>query len=455
MTTVLISALAFVVAIGILVAVHEYGHYIVARLCGVKVIRYSIGFGKPLLTWRGKDPDQTEYCLSAIPLGGYVKLLDEREGNVDPAELDRSFTRKPVASRVAILAAGPLMNFAFAILAYWVMFVIGVPGVQPIIGEVAENSIAASAGVESGDRIVRIGDNEVATWDGAILFILDEMLADEPIAIQLSDDSGRSRQVQLDITGRISELTEPGKLFDVLGLKPWLPVIPALVSEVTPGGPAEQAGVLAGDLIVAADGVVITSWPEWVNYVRARPEQSIEMQLERSGTMMTLVAVAGSVEDAGKTIGRIGMATEPPAGLAEKFSANQRYGIVDSFNVSVARVWSMSSLTVKMIGRMFTGDVSVKNISGPINIAEYAGYSARIGFAPFLNFLAIVSISLGILNLLPVPILDGGQIVYQLAEAVKGGPLSERVQLIGQQIGIALLLLVMSLAFYNDLSRFF
>ena len=455
METILISIAAFVLAIGILVAVHEYGHYIVARWCDVKVLRYSIGFGKPLLTWYGKDADRTEYCLSAIPLGGYVKLLDEREGNVPEDELPRSFTHKPVASRVAILAAGPLMNFAFAIFAYWLMFVIGVPGAQPIVGEVTESSIAARAGIASGDRIVTVGGQRVATWDGAILFILDEMLSDQTIPLQVSGADGALREVQLDIEGRIGELTEPGKLFDVLGMKPWAPVIPARVSAVTPGGPADLAGVLAGDLVVAADGEAIVSWPQWVRYVRARPDQAIAMQLERDGSLMTIVATAGIAEEDGEQFGRLGMATEPPADLAKKYMANQRYGFGSSLAEAVGRTWSMSELTVRMIGRMFTGDVSVKNISGPINIAEYAGYSARIGFAPFLNFLAIVSISLGILNLLPVPVLDGGQIVYQFAEAVKGSPLSERAQLIGQQIGIAMLIMVMSLAFYNDLSRFF
>jgi regulator of sigma E protease len=455
METILISIAAFILAIGILVAVHEYGHYIVARGCGVKVLRYSIGFGKPLFTWYGKGADRTEYCISALPLGGYVKLLDEREGNVPEAELPRSFTHQPVASRVAILAAGPLMNFAFAIFAYWLMFVVGVPGAQPIVGEVAESSIAARAGVVSGDRIVAVGGKQVATWDGAILFILDEMLADQTIPLEVSDPDGRVRELQLDIKGRISELTEPGKLFDVLGLEPWRPVVPARVSEVTPGGPADLAGVLAGDLVVAADGEAISSWPQWVSYVRARPGQAIAMQLERAGSVVTIVATAGFAEEDGQQFGRLGMATKPPADLAGKYMANQRYGFAASLPEAVARTWSMSALTVRMIGRMFTGDVSVKNISGPINIAEYAGYSARIGFAPFLNFLAIVSISLGILNLLPVPVLDGGQIVYQVVEAIKGSPLSERAQLVGQQIGIAMLIMVMSLAFYNDLSRFF
>jgi len=455
METILISIGAFILAIGILVAVHEYGHYIVARWCDVKVLRYSIGFGKPLLTWYGRDADRTEYCISAIPLGGYVKLLDEREGNVPESELPRSFTHKSVAARVAILAAGPLMNFAFAIFAYWLMFVIGVPGAQPIIGEVTENSIASRAGVLGGDRIITVGGQQVATWDGAILFILDEMLSDQTIALQVSDGEGDAREIQLDIQGRIGELTEPGKLFDVLGMKPWVPIIPARVSEVTPGGPAELAGVQAGDLVVGADGEAIDSWTQWVTYVRARPGQVIAMELERDGRLVTIVASAGVAEEGGEQFGRLGMATEPPADLARKYLANQRYGFAASLTESVSRTWSMSELTVRMIGRMFTGDVSVKNISGPINIAEYAGYSARIGFAPFLNFLAIVSISLGILNLLPVPVLDGGQIVYQIAEAIKGSPLSERVQIIGQQIGIAMLIMVMSLAFYNDLSRFF
>jgi len=454
MNIVVISILAFLVAIGILVAVHEWGHYIVARMCGVKVLRYSIGFGKPL--WlRRSGPDQTEYCISALPLGGYVKLLDEREGNVAPEEVHRSFTHQSVAKRIAILVAGPAANFLFAIVAYWVMFVIGVPGAQPIVGEVTSDSIAAQGGLRSGDKILQVGEREVATWEGAILYLLDEVLAESVIPLRVENEAQQQRLVELNVTDRLTELTEPGQLFTVLGLQPWRPVIPAVVSAVTPDSPADAAGVNRGDVVVAAEGEAIAGWTEWVMWVRERPGQLVNFTVERDGKKFELSAVIGEAEESGETVGRIGMSTEPPEGLADRFRAEQRYGVFESVSASIERTWSMSVLTVKMIGRMVIGDVSVKNISGPINIAEYAGYSAQIGFTPFLSFLAIVSISLGILNLFPIPVLDGGQVVYQLAEAVKGAPLSERAQIIGQQIGIAFLVLVMSFAFYNDLSRFF
>jgi len=450
----LTSVLAFLVAIGVLVAVHEYGHYIVARWCGVKVLRYSIGFGKPI--WMRKSgPDQTEYCISAIPLGGYVKLLDEREGNVAPEEIDRAFTRKPVWARIAILFAGPGANFIFAVVAYWLMFVVGVPGAQPIIGDVEPNSIAARAGIQSEDKILRVGDNDVGTWEGAILYLLEEVLDESVVALEVETVDGETRTALLDVEGRLSELTEPGQLFPVLGMAPWKPVIPATVSEVTPGGAAEAAGVLAGDTVVSAEGEVVEDWPQWVMWVRERPGETVTFVVERDGEQLTMTATIGETETEGERIGLIGMATEPPEGLAERYSALQRYGVVESVMPAVERTWDMAELTVRMLGRMVIGDVSVKNISGPINIAEYAGYSASIGFAPFLSFLAIVSVSLGILNLMPVPVLDGGQIVYQVAEAIKGSPLSERAQIIGQQIGIAFLVLIMSFAFYNDLSRFF
>jgi regulator of sigma E protease len=451
---VIISVLAFLLAIGILVAVHEYGHYIVARWVGIRVLRFSIGFGKPLLLRRwGKD--QTEYCLSAIPLGGYVKLLDEREEEVDPSEVHRAFNRQPILARIAVLAAGPGMNFVFAVFAYWLMFVIGIPGAQPIIGDVVESSIAADAGFRPQDRISRVEGREVATWEGAILSMLDEMLEDGQIAVEVVDESGGVRQLNLNVGSRVNELTEPGKLFSGLGFSPWAPVIPAVLDSVTADGAAKQAGLQAGDELTAADGVEIEDWPYWVNYVRERPNVTVRVQLLRAGEQMELDITIGSVVEKGLTIGRIGAIAVVPEGLLERYSADQRYGWAESVPAALERTWSMAALTVRMVGSMVVGDVSVKNISGPINIAEYAGYSVRVGLAPFLNFLAIVSISLGILNFLPIPVLDGGQIVFQTAEAIKGGPLPERIQLIGQQIGILFLVLIMSFAFYNDLSRFF
>jgi regulator of sigma E protease len=440
----LIPAAAFLVAIGILVAVHEYGHFIAARLLGVKVLRYSIGFGRPL--WlRRAGPDRTEYCVSAVPFGGYVKLLDERDCPVALAEQHRAFNRQPIPARIAILAAGPLLNFLFAIVAYWAMFMIGVPGVRPLIGDIAPDSIAARAGLRGGDQIVSVGGRPTATWEGAIVAILDEMLDSGRIALIVRGQNGPDRAATLDTTGHASSLTEPGQLFIGLGIQPWTP--PAVLGTITPGGTAERAGLKPGDRIVSADGETIGSWPEWVRFVRQRPGKTIEVFLERGGGRLRVALDVERAETPEGVIGRIGAGAQLPEEVYE------RYPVVTAMGESLHRTWEMASLTVRMVARMITGDVSVRNISGPINIAQYAGYSASVGIAAFLSFLAVVSISLGILNLLPVPMLDGGQIAYQVAEAAKGSPLSERAQLIGQQVGIFLLLMLMSFAFYNDISR--
>ena len=454
MSTVLISIFAFVLAIGILVAVHEYGHYLIARLIGVKVLRFSIGFGRAIWLRRwGKD--QTEYCVSAVPLGGYVKLLDEREGNVDSADLPRAFNQQPIPKRIAILVAGPLMNFVFAVFAYWAMFVIGVPGAQPIIGEVTEASIAANAGLGEGNRIVRVGEHLVVTWEGAILAILDSMLAEGAIPMQVIDQGGDRRNIWLDVEGKVAELTEPGKLFSGLGITPWAPPWSPLVTDVQAGSPAQSAGFLHGDLILRMDGEPVENGADWVRLVHGKPDQTVQIVVERGRVELQLTARLGSKLVDGKSQGWIGTTTTVPPGVLDKYRAEQRYSVSESIGVALKRTWSMASLTIRMVGRMITGEVSVKNISGPINIAQYAGYSASGGLTSFLSFLAIFSISLGILNLLPIPMLDGGQVVYQLLEAFKGSPLSERAQLIGQQIGIVILVLLMSFAFYNDLARIF
>lgn len=452
MSQILTSLLAFVVAIGLLVAIHEYGHYIVARLCGVKVLRYSIGFGRVLWSKRS-GADQTEYCLSAIPLGGYVKLLDERDCPVTFAERGRAFNRQSSAVKIAILAAGPAFNLLFAIVAYAAMFMSGVPGMKPVIGTVDAGSVAASAGLRDGDRIVAVGGRQVLTWESATLAMLDDMLAKGAIRLEVADKTGATRPATILTAGHESELTEPGKLFTELGMKPWSPEPDRVISAVTPGSPAAAAGLRAGDRLESMNGEPVKSLGTWIEHVRSHPGESIKLGVERNGEQLEITVVVGKVQSDDGEIGQIGAAFALPKGLLESMRAEERYGPFQSLAKGVAKTWEMSALTLRMIWRMVTGDVSPKNISGPINIAEYAGMSASIGATAFLNFLAIVSISLGVLNLLPVPMLDGGQIVYTVAETFKGGPLSERVQIIGQQIGIALLLALMSFAFYNDISR--
>jgi len=450
----LTSVLSFVFAIAILVAVHEWGHYIVARMAGVKVLRFSIGFGRVL--WARKyGEDQTEFCISAIPIGGYVKLLDERDCAVTLAEQDRAFNRQSIPVKMAVLAAGPMLNFLFAIVAYWCMFMAGVPGLKPVIGAVEPETIAARAGLQAGDRIVAVGGRVVATWEGAVLEILGEMLDDGEIDMEVIGKGGGQRKAVMRAAGRQSELTEPGRLFVGLGISPWVPVVPAVIDKLTPGGAAERAGLLAGDEVIAADGEPIAAWAEWVEFIRARPEQALTATIVRGGHELQLEMQIGSIEENGATIGRIGASVRIPDDLMADMRAEQRYGVFAALPVALTKTWDMMTLTVRMLASMVTGGVSVKNISGPINIAQFAGQSISIGPVAFLGFLAIVSISLGILNLLPIPMLDGGQILYQLVEAMKGSPMSERAQFFGQQVGILFLLLLMSFAFYNDLTRIF
>ncbi len=452
MSQFLISAAAFVVAIGLLVAVHEFGHYWVARRLGIKVLRFSIGFGKPI--WRRvAGADATEYVISSIPLGGYVKMLDEREGPVPGADRGRAFNHKPIPARIAVLVAGPAFNFLFAIAAYWLMFVAGVPGLKPVIGEVAPDGPAAQAGLLRDDRIVAVGDVETATWEGALLAMLDDMLDDGRIRMRVVDSRGSERSAVIDVADRTEALTEPGALFPGLGLSAWAPEIPARIESVEPGGAGERGGLLPGDLIVAAGEERIETWNQWRDFVRARPGETVSVRVERAGRQVMLALDIGEAVDGNERIGMTGTRPVAPEGIGDHMIAEQRYGPLDAIGVAVGKTWDMTALTLRMFWRMLTGDVSLKNISGPINIAQYAGYTAAAGGVAFLSFLAIVSISLGILNLLPIPVLDGGQIAFQLAEAVKGSPLSQRAEIVGQQIGLFLLLMLMSFAFYNDIAR--
>ena len=450
------SILAFVVAIGVLVSVHEFGHFWVARRLGFKVLRLSIGFGRPLARWRGAAPDYTEYWLSSIPLGGYVKMLDERETPVADVDRARSFNHRPIWQRIVVLLAGPAFNFLFAIIAYSAMFATGVPGIKPVIGAVTEGSVAARAGLAPNDEIETVGGRPIDTWEAATLAIFDELLGKSRIDLKVREPSGDTRTVSLDVRGRAAELTEPSALYTGLGIRP-APVVPAVIARLAPGSAAEQAGLKVGDEVLRADERKITDWEQWAAFTRKRPGETVTLQIRRGGEELTVPVTIGTVEEKGVTIGRIGAAgsAELPAGTIERLRAEQRYGPIESLPRGVEKTWQMTSLTVRMLAHMLVGDVSLKNMSGPITIATVAGDSAQAGFSTFLNFLAVVSISLGIINLLPVPLLDGGQVLYQVVEWVKGSPLSERALALGQQIGALFLIVLMSFVFYNDLTRIF
>ena len=439
----------FIVAISVLVAIHEYGHYIVGRMCGMKVLRFSIGFGKPLYTWVGKSPDKTEFCVSAIPLGGYVKFLDEREGPVDPEDQGRAFTHRPVAARIAVLLAGPLFNFLFAIVAYWVLFVNGVPALKPVVGQVEPDSYAAAAGLRFGDRIVAIGDEDSLDWETALLLMIDSMVTDGQIPMRLETGSSSSRVAIIDVGDDSARLTEPGLLFEGLGFSPWQP--PALLDQISPEGAADNAGLLAGDTITVIDGEQVLTYIDVYRLVGERPSKNVDIAFMRDGTEQTVNVDLGVAEDDPER-GLLGVRLLRDYG---DLRYDRRYGLLASVGEAVQQTWTTTKFTGTMLAKMATGGVSIRNISGPISIAQYAGDSASAGFDRFLHFLALISISLGVLNLLPIPILDGGQIVYQAIEGLKGSPLSEKFQVIGQQVGIFALLMLMSFAFYNDIARLF
>ncbi len=451
--TILGYLLAFLVAIGILVAVHEYGHFWMARRVGIRVLRFSIGFGRPL--WKRLDSKGTEFAISAIPLGGYVKLLDEREGPVVEAERSSAYNRKPVWQRILVLLAGPFANFLFAVLAYWVLFVAGVPALKPVLGEVTPDSIAARAGLVANDEVLAVGGHPTGGREAVMLAILDRLMEGGPIELDVRSPDGGTRTARLSIEGSTLPLTEPGALLPGLGFEFWYPDVPARVGTIVEGSPAGRAGLQVGDLIVEADGVPVADFLALVQLVRPAAGKTLQLTVERAGERLVLPVEVQAERDGAQLIGRIGVQPAAPAPVPEDMRTRERYGVFTSVGKAVGKTWDMSALTVRLLWNVATGDVSSKNLSGPINIAEFAGFSARQGILAFLSFLAIVSVSLFVLNLLPIPILDGGQIIYQLAELASGRPLSERVQAVGQQIGIALLLLLMSFAFYNDISRLF
>jgi len=447
MSSAVISLLAFVAAISILVAVHEFGHYIIGRWAGMKVLRFSVGFGKPIWT-RVAGADRTEYCVSAIPLGGYVRFLDGREGPVDPADEGRAFDHRPIAARIAVLLAGPAFNFIFAVLAYWVLLAGGVMALKPAVGDVTPNSYADSAGLEFGDKILAVGEVDAKDWESTLVAILDYMVADGRVPLTLENEEGWQRSAVIDVGDDRTRLTEPGLLFDGLGFDVWQP--PAEIGELSEGGAAEAAGLRVGDRITAIDEQRTKTFGDLVAVVSPRANQRVTVEYVRDGLTASVDLVLGEQDAGGEKRGLLGI-TLPQT--SSDYYYRRTFTPLQSLNEAANKTWTSTLFTLRMLGRMVTGDVSMKNISGPINIGQIAGESAQRGFKYFLSFLAIVSISLGVLNLLPIPVLDGGQIVYQVVELLKGSPMTERAQMLGQQVGIFALLLLMSFAFYNDIAR--
>jgi regulator of sigma E protease len=448
------SIAAFVVAIGVLVTIHEFGHFWVARKMGVKVLRFSVGFGKPL--WIKKaGRDQTEYVIASIPLGGYVKMLDEREGEVATEDIDRAFNRKSVWRRFAIVAAGPAFNFIFAIVAYYLIYLAGVAGIKPMVGEVANPSPAYSAGIKKQDTILSINGAETISWERARFSLLEESVDRGTITLVVQGLDMQISEKTLDLSGLRLLQDEQIDLMGELGLSMWRPDIPPIIDEVIPDGAAAAAGVMAGDEILALDGKAISNVNQWVDLIRAHPGRMLSLLVLRQGEKVTLQISPAIREENGSSYGFIGVKNriEIPEDVRRQMKVVERYGPVGALGEALDKTWRMSWLTLKVLGKLVIGEASVKNLSGPITIARYAGMSARIGLEQFFGFLAIISISLGVLNLLPIPILDGGHLFYYLIEMLKGSPVSEYTEMVGQKIGIALLFGLMSIAIYNDLLR--
>ncbi len=449
----LFSIIAFIVLVGVLVAIHEYGHFLAAKLCNVKVLRYSIGFGKVLIS-RKRGQDQTEYCLSAIPLGGYVQLLDERSEDVPKEQQHRAFNRQSATKRIFILFAGPLANFLFAIVAYIFMFSSGIPGTVPLIGDVEPQSIAWQSNIRTGDRIVNVGDREVKTWQGALISMIGEVLDDEIIKLSVIDESNNRKDIVLDVTGRTKELTAPNAIFSGLGFQPFQPIINPIIASVAVNSPADKAGLKSGDTLLKIDNIEVKGLEQFVELVISRPDKQVDIEIQRNGeTYLTEVNLG--VKDDDSTKGFIGIGTTIDKEQINKYLAVEKYSFPQNFTMAIDQTNEMIVLTLNMFGKMITGQISGKNLSGPVGIAKDAGTVAKRGLIATLSFMAIISISLGILNLLPVPVLDGGQIVFVLVEKIIRRPLPEKIQIVFQQIGVGALLFLMVFALYNDLIRIF
>jgi regulator of sigma E protease len=445
------TIVAFVVALGVLIVVHEYGHYIVARLCGVKVLRFSVGFGRPLALWR-RGADRTEWVIAAVPFGGYVKMLDEREGTVAPQEAHRAFNRQSVWRRFLIVVAGPLFNFAFAILVYAGLYMYGLPEARPILGEPARATPAAQAGLRSGDTVRAVEGSAITTWQELRWRVLQGALQRETLRLEVLTERGNIAEAKLDLSGYPTDEVETDAL-ERVGLRLYRPRLEAVIGQVVAGDAAERAGLAAGDRIVRAGDKAIDSWEALVEAIRAHPGKALSLLVERNGQTTALEVLPESVASGGTRVGRIGAAPFIPPSHAEKMLIRVQHGPLDSLAKAFARTWDISIFSLRMLGRMLMGQVSWKHLSGPVTIADFAGQSAQAGWISYLTFLALISISLGVLNLLPIPLLDGGHLMYYAIEIVKGSPVSERAMELGQRVGLALLIVMMAFAFYNDLNR--
>jgi len=443
---------AFLVTLGVLVIIHELGHYWIARWCGVKVLRFSVGFGR--IVWsRRLGPDATEWALSAVPLGGYVKMADEREGDVAARDLPRAFNRQSVGKRIAIVAAGPIANLLLAVLLFAATFMAGIPGQQALLSAPPGDSAAARAVLRAGDLVVAVDDDPVRSWQDLRWRLVRAQGRDSvSVAVTRPDARGEPVVRVLSLAALKPADWEANPLA-LLGLKSDLG--PPLVDQVIAGKPADRAGIKAGDRIVAIDGEPVRSPSDVATLTNAKPGGELVFRIAREGTEIDAPLVAEAVEQGGRTVGIAGIRLRVDPATAESRAVTVRYGPVEALAEGARKTWELSAFTLRMLGRVVTGDASVKNISGPLTMADFAGQSAQQGLLVFVGYLALISISLGVLNLLPVPLLDGGHLLYYFAELIKGSPVSDRAFEVGQRIGMAVLAMLMALALFNDVSRLF
>jgi regulator of sigma E protease len=443
------TLLAFIIVIGILVTVHEFGHYWVARQLGVKILRFSVGFGQAL--WKknfGKD--NSEFVIAAIPLGGYVKMLDEREGEVPQDELHRAFNRQSLKVRTAIVFAGPLFNFLFAIIVYTLMYMVGITGIKALVGEVTPDSLADQAGFQTGYQIIAVNNQPTVRWDSVIQATLQELLDDnEHIVYSVQNKQGTEYDLSLNLQGFTIDDIAEGQFFEKIGFKPFRPIVPPIIGDIVPNSAAERAGLQSGDKIIKLNDQTINDWNTWAEYITEHPEQEISAVIERNHEHFYLTLRPDNVE--GK--GRMGVYSPRNYTIPDEYKGTERYNLAQAFIQAIEKTWDISILTLRVMVKMLTWQVSYEHISGPISIAQFAGQSAQLGFDIFLSFLGLVSVSLGVINLLPIPLLDGGHLLMYFIEWIKGSPVTETTENLLQRIGLVLLLGLMTLAIFNDLER--
>ena len=445
------TLLAFVVAIAVLVIFHELGHYAVARLFDVKVLRFSIGFGKVLYTKRFGN-GETEWAISAIPLGGYVKMLDEHEGEVAEHELPRAFNRKPVLQRMAIVVSGPIANLLLAVILYFFLFIYGVPGLKPVLGEVEANTPAAAADLHSKQVIVSINGQAVPSWQEIRWTLLDLVLQKKAAKLEIRTAEGERTFRTLEVNSLVPADLD-GDFLMKLGLQPYQPPVYPVIGKLVDGGAAQRAGMQVNDRVLNVNGQDIALWEDLVSVVNAHPGKVLDIEIERNGAPLKLSLTPDVFDEGGKSIGRIGVSAYIDKAAFEAMLTDVHYPPAAAMGEALRKTWETGWVSLKMMGKMVLGEISLKNLSGPITIADYAGQSAHMGLGAYIGFLALISISLGVLNLLPIPLLDGGHLLYYSVELVKGSPVPEGLWEAGQKVGIALLVTMMAFALYNDISR--